>query len=254
MRAMIDVGIATGLPREPFTRLFTQGMIRMGGSKMSKSKGNLVAPEQNYATVGADGLRLFHLFVGPPDEDFDWTDQTSDIIDGCGRFLDRLYRLATLRDITVRDEALPEDAEIRRAVHRTIDKVTRDFEQWRFNTAVAALMELVNTVGKWARDAAGAQREVLNEAIDTILLLMAPMAPHLPAELWQQRHGPQARVHATPWPVAEPELLREATVTVASWPALRVPSISSRERRRGALVARRSVGDRGTTPIRPTGS
>jgi leucyl-tRNA synthetase len=214
MRAMIDTGVAPGLAREPFTRLFSQGMIRMGGSKMSKSSGNLVAPEQHYATVGADGLRLFHLFVGPPDEDFDWTDQTGEMIEGCGRFLDRLYRLANLKDIALRDSPDDSDLDVRRVVHRTIQKVTNDFESWRFNTAVAALMELVNTVGKWARSDRGAQRSVFDEAVDTILLLLAPMAPHLPAELWEQRHGPESRLHAQRWPVADESLLRAESVTM----------------------------------------
>ena len=87
--------MAAGLEREPFAKYFAQGMIRMDGTKMSKSKGNLIAPSQYYATVGADALRLFHLGVGPPADDFDWTDQTDEVIDGCGRFLDRLWRLLT---------------------------------------------------------------------------------------------------------------------------------------------------------------
>ena len=91
-RALIDVGLAPGLDREPFRRYLAQGMIRMDGTKMSKSKGNLIAPEHYYDTVGADGLRLFHLFVGPPFDDMDWTDQTDQVIEGCGRFLDRLWR------------------------------------------------------------------------------------------------------------------------------------------------------------------
>ena len=91
-RALIDVGLAPGVPREPFKRYLAQGMIRMDGTKMSKSKGNLIAPEHYYETVGADGLRLFHLFVGPPFDDMDWTEQTEQVIDGCGRFLDRLWR------------------------------------------------------------------------------------------------------------------------------------------------------------------
>ncbi|HLK45780.1 MAG TPA: class I tRNA ligase family protein, partial [Acidimicrobiales bacterium] len=98
MRALIDVGLAPGLPREPLPRLFTQGMIRMDGTKMSKSKGNLIAPSAYYERVGADALRLFHLFVGPPHEDFDWTDQTDEIIDGFGRFLDRVWRLLVEED------------------------------------------------------------------------------------------------------------------------------------------------------------
>src|SRR5579859_4191708 len=94
-RALGDVGLGPKPLREPFTRLFTQGMIRMGGTKMSKSKGNLVAPSSFYDTVGADALRLFHLSVGPPVEDFDWTDQMDEIIEGCHRFLARLWRLGT---------------------------------------------------------------------------------------------------------------------------------------------------------------
>ena len=93
-KALADVGLAPEGLREPFARLFTQGMIRMDGTKMSKSKGNLVAPSSYLTTVGADALRLFHLFVGPPADDVDWTDQTDSVIDGCGRFLDRVWRLA----------------------------------------------------------------------------------------------------------------------------------------------------------------
>lgn len=214
MKALVDVGIAPGLPREPFTRLFTQGMIRMDGSKMSKSKGNLVAPGQYYTTVGADGLRLFHLFVGPPADDVDWTSQTDEVIDGCARFLDRLWRLATLDDITLRQEGDESDLAIRRAVHRTIAKVSDDYERWSYNTAVAALMELLNTVGKWARDARGAHEDTLNEAIDTLLTLLAPMAPHMPAELWEMRHGTSSHLHAQTWPTADPALLVDDTVTM----------------------------------------
>src|SRR5206468_10729679 len=93
-KALADLGIAPRDLREPFHRLFTQGMIRMGGSKMSKSKGNLVAPSKYVDTVGADALRLYHLFVGPPADDVDWSDQTDELIEGCGRFLRRVWRLA----------------------------------------------------------------------------------------------------------------------------------------------------------------
>ena len=92
-RALIDVGLAPGVEREPFSRLFTQGMIRMDGKKMSKSRGNLVTPARYFDTVGADALRLFHLFAGPPGDNMDWTDQTENVIEGCGRFLDRVWRL-----------------------------------------------------------------------------------------------------------------------------------------------------------------
>ena len=93
-KALVDVGLAPDGLREPFARLFTQGMIRMDGKKMSKSKGNLVAPSSYLTTVGADALRLFHLFVGPPADDVDWSAQTDSVIDGCARYLDRVWRLA----------------------------------------------------------------------------------------------------------------------------------------------------------------
>jgi leucyl-tRNA synthetase len=213
MKALVDVGLAPGVTREPFKRLFTQGMIRMDGTKMSKSKGNLVAPEQYYASVGADGLRLFHLFVGPPTEDFDWTDQTDEMIDGCGRFLDRVWRVAT-DEFTFRTGPIEQDDEVRRAVHRTIAKVTNGLEKWSCNTAVAALMELLNTISKWARDPAGPRRDVYDEAIDTMLLLLAPMAPHMPSELWEMRHGDASILHVQSWPKADPALLIEASVTM----------------------------------------
>ncbi len=214
LKALVDIGLAPGLPREPFTRLFTQGMIRLDGSKMSKSKGNLVAPERYYETVGADGLRLFHLFAGPPADDLDWTDQTEEVIEGCGRFLDRVWRLATGEGFATRTTPEPGDLEVRRAVHRTIAKVTEDIERWSYNTAVAALMELLNAVSRWAHGPSGAEVGVLDEAVDTMLLLLAPMAPHLTAELWQRRRPEEPSVHLQPWPVPDAELVRAATVTM----------------------------------------
>ncbi len=214
VKALVDVGLATGVPREPFRRLFTQGMIRLEGSKMSKSKGNLVAPEQYFDTVGADGLRLFHLFVGPPADDVDWNEQTESLIEGCARFLDRLYRLATLEDVRWREAEDESDLAVRRAVHRCVARVSESIERWSYNTAVAALMETLNTVSKWARDEAGAHRATYDEALDLMLLLLAPMAPHLSAELWEHRHPGEPSVHAHPWPVADPTLVAPPRVTM----------------------------------------
>jgi leucyl-tRNA synthetase len=214
LKALVDIGLAPGLPREPFTRLFTQGMIRLDGSKMSKSKGNLVAPESFYETVGADGLRLFHLFAGPPTDDLDWTDQTEEVIEGCGRFLDRVWRLATAEGVTLRDDERPSDLELRRVTHRTIAKVSEDIERWSYNTAVAALMELTNAVSREAHSPAGAGRAAYDEAIDTLLHLLAPMAPHVAAELWERRHPGETALHQRRWPEADPELVRAESVTL----------------------------------------
>jgi leucyl-tRNA synthetase len=217
-RALIDVGLAPGLDREPFKRYLAQGMIRMDGTKMSKSKGNLIAPEHYYDTVGADGLRLFHLFVGPPFDDMDWSDQTDQVIEGCGRYLDRLWRTfspegehaAALRSGPETDA----DRDVRRATHRAIAAVTSDLERWSYNTAVAHCMEQLNLLQRYARDAAGPHEVVWQEAADALLALLAPLAPHVTAELWEQRHPGQPSVHLQRWPTFDPELIRAETVTM----------------------------------------
>jgi leucyl-tRNA synthetase len=216
-RALADVGFApTGLG-EPFRRLFTQGMIRMDGTKMSKSKGNLVAPSKYFNTVGADSLRLYHLFVGPPTDDFDWMDQTDEMIEGVHRFLGRVWRLGTggVDRIKV-SQRVPDsaDIEVEKGTHRLIARVTDDFERWSYNTAVAALMQFVNELYRYAQGEEGARRETLDFAFDTLLLLMAPMAPHITAELWERRHGHGTTVHDQAWPQADPALLKVDTVTM----------------------------------------
>ena len=213
-RALVDVGLAPAdLPREPFRRLFTQGMIRMDGSKMSKSRGNLIAPARYYETVGADALRLFHLFVGPPSDDFDWTDQTDEVIEGCGRFLDRLWRLVDGAGATRTGELFPADLDVRRATHRTIASVTADIDRWSYNTAVAHCMEQANLLQRYARSD-DPHRDVLDESLDALLHLLAPMAPHVTAELWERRHGEEHPLHARPWPSFDPSLVAEDTVTM----------------------------------------
>jgi leucyl-tRNA synthetase len=218
-RALIDVGLAPGLTREPFTRYLAQGMIRMDGTKMSKSKGNLIAPEYYYATVGADGLRLFHLFVGPPFDDMDWTEQTEQVIEGCGKFLDRLWRTfspsADAPQPTLRTGAETDaDRTVRQAIHRTIAEVTNDLERWSYNTAVAHCMEQLNLLQKYARSEAGPHEVVWNEAADALLSILAPLTPHLTAEIWQLRHPGEPSVHLQHWPTFDPALVREETVTM----------------------------------------
>ena len=186
-------------------------MIRLGGDKMSKSKGNLVAPEELLDTVGADALRLAHLFVGPPQDDVDWEGVG---IEGCSRFLSRLWRLGLGEaGLTVPDRAMTEsDLEIRRATHRLIARVTDDYERWSYNTAVAAFMEFTNDLYRAGQRPEGIAVEVMDEAIDTMLLMLAPMAPHITAELWQRRNG--GHVHEQRWPEPIAELVAVATVTM----------------------------------------
>ncbi len=206
MRALIDTGLAPGLPREPMPRLFTQGMIRMDGTKMSKSKGNLITPKKYFDSVGADALRVFHLAVGPPSEAFDWTEQTDSVIEGSRRFLDRLWRLATDEHATHR-ELLDTDVALRRTTHQTIRAVTEDLEQWSFHTAVARLRELENALVKAVGTAGGVHEDVVSESIDALLKLLAPMAPHVTAELWERRHPGEPGVHRATWPVPDEALL-----------------------------------------------
>jgi len=216
-RALADLGFAPKELREPFKRLFTQGMIRMDGTKMSKSKGNLIAPSKYFETVGADSLRLYHLFVEPPTDDFDWSDQTDEMIEGVHRFLGRVWRLGTgsVDRAKVVDRA-PQDAdvEMEKRTHRLIARVTDDFERWSYNTSVAALMQFVNELYRYVQNEDGACRQTLDFAIDTLVKLLAPMAPHITAELWEVRHGQGATVHDQSWPRADPALVKVDEVTM----------------------------------------
>ncbi|HEX3394186.1 MAG TPA: leucine--tRNA ligase [Acidimicrobiales bacterium] len=209
-KALADLGVAPKDLREPFARLFTQGMIRMGGSKMSKSKGNLVDPSGYFDTVGADALRLFHLFVGPPADDFDWTDQTDEIVNGCARYLARVWRLAT-GQVTPVEGTQPVD-DLVHATHRLIARVDDDYERWSYNTAVAACMEFTNLVYRHVQS--GASGLEVDAAVDSLLLLLAPMTPHITAELWERRKGDGALVHAEAWPEADPALAVVARETM----------------------------------------
>ena len=210
-KALADLGVAPKELREPFSRLFTQGMIRLGGDKMSKSKGNLVAPEEILDRDGADALRLAHLFVGPPQDDVDWEGVG---IEGCSRFLHRLWRLASggVGDDPVDRAPSEADAGLDAATHRLIARVSEDYERWSYNTVVAAFMEHTNELYRYAQAPDGPRRATLDEAVDVVLLLAAPMAPHITAELWERRHG--THVHEQAWPVADSAKLVVDTVTM----------------------------------------
>ncbi|MDR3648399.1 MAG: leucine--tRNA ligase [Acidimicrobiales bacterium] len=250
-KALIDVGLAPGVAREPFSRLFTQGMIRMDGKKMSKSRGNLVTPARYFDTVGADALRLFHLFAGPPGDNMDWTEQTENVIEGCGRFLDRVWRFTVEDESDYRDGGpSAEDTEIKRATHRLIAKVSDDIERWSFNTAVAACMEFSNELQRYQREAPGGPHRATHDAAsDALLLLLAPLAPHFAAEAWERRHGEGAMVHAEPWPSFDAELARSESVTMVVQVNGKVkdrievsPDITEEDAVRVALASERLVG------------
>lgn len=209
-KALSDLGYVPANIREPFQRLFTQGMIRLGGAKMSKSKGNLVAPEDILDNEGADALRLAHLFVSPPSDDVDWDSVTTE---GTSRFLHRVWRLASNEIGTAQNrEPTEADIAIERSTHQLIARITDEYERWAYNTSVAGCMEFVNQLYRYAQDKNGVRTETLRFAVDTLLLVMAPMVPHITAELWQRRHGEM--IHAQSWPVADEAMLRADFATM----------------------------------------
>ena len=189
--------------REPFARLFTQGMIYRHGAKMSKSKGNVVPPDEIVARYGADALRLYILFLGPAEEDAEWQETG---LEGTSRFLGRLWRTVLAQAERSRADATP-DTPLARKAHRTIAKVTDDIERrFAFNTPIAAVMELVNEIGRAPDDPAAPF------AAETAVSLIQPYAPHVAEELWE-RLG-HDRLWKQPWPEADPALLEVETVEV----------------------------------------
>jgi len=212
-KALADLELIPAGVREPFQRLFSQGMIRLGGSKMSKSKGNVVSPAQFFESHGADALRLFQLFVGPPGDDADWSDHG---VDGASRFLGRVWRLATGEAGSPPVDRPETDADraVVRARHALVAKVTDDFERWGYNTGVAACMEYVNDLYKYIQADEPPRRGTLDEAVDALLLVLAPMAPHIAAELWERRRGAGVHIHEEPWPTYDADLAKAETVTM----------------------------------------
>jgi leucyl-tRNA synthetase len=207
---------------EPFTAVLSQGMVIKDGAKMSKSKGNVVDPDDLIHTFGADTARLFSLFAAPPEKDLDWNDHG---VEGASRFLNRIWRfvlahLDALKAAPRRAAPSTEDGRaFRRTIHATIKRVTDDIEHdFHFNTAISAVMELVNAVYAFESAAAdrmaGPERSALmREAVETILLLLGPIAPHMTEELWSQL-GHAESVFKQPWPIADAAALVRKEVTL----------------------------------------
>jgi leucyl-tRNA synthetase len=214
VKAFADMGLLSA--QEPFNALFTQGMITRDGAKMSKSKGNVISPTSYIERYGADTARCYTLFIGPPDQDADWSDSG---VEGVHRFLARLWRLGA--ELGEQGEPRPLDAgangaagddlELLRKAHWAIDKVTGDLSgRFAFNTAIAAVMELVNEC--YARRA-GAGDASLRFATATAASLIFPFAPHCGADVYEMLTG--RRVWEEPWPAADPRLLARDEVEIA---------------------------------------
>ncbi len=207
-KALADLGLVPF--REPMLRLFNQGVI-LGedGEKMSKSRGNVVDPDEQVAKYGADVVRAYLMFMRPWEEGGPWSSRD---IEGVSRFLRRVWDLITAPAPASQGPASGEEVlELRRRVHRTIRKVTEDFEQFGFNTAIAALMELTNHMVRVRDRLVGSP--AWEEAVRALILMLAPIAPHLAEELWERTGGPYS-VHTQPWPTYDPELARTPEVTL----------------------------------------
>ncbi len=213
-RFMRDLGMVRN--SEPATRLFTQGMVIKDGAKMSKSKGNVVSPDEMIAKFGADATRAYALFAAPPDRDLDWQE---DGVAGVYRFLTKVYRLTTkyaprLRtgEGTLTQDALsPAGQKLLRTLHQTIAKITLDFGgRWHFNTSIAGIMILVNELAahEAAMDSGEVSPATQREIFRSLTLMLAPFAPFLAQELWTEL-GHEGAVFRQPWPQADAELARE---------------------------------------------
>ncbi len=223
---MHDLGLLE--TEEPFNNLLTQGMVLMEGSKMSKSRGNIVDPDEIVNTYGADTARLFILFAAPPERDLEWSEQG---VEGSYRFLSRVWRLVADLEPRIRTAPgetrtgqvvqsggdLPRSArDLRRQTHLTIKKVSEDIGQrFNFNTAISSIMELVNAAYLY-KDRVPVEEQVsgvLRELVETLLLLLAPFAPHIAEELWHEL-GNSRSIHGMPWPRHDPAALAAEEVTI----------------------------------------
>lgn len=181
---------------EPFKRLFTQGMIIKDGAKMSKSKGNVVNPDALIKKYGADTVRLYTLFIGPPEKDAEWNDSA---VEGSYRFLNRYWRFVTNADTWTVKNGKVSAKELKRNMHETIKKVTEDLEgSFHFNTAISRVMELVNSAYQFEVKS-DEDRALIKEAASVMVRLMAPFVPHITEELWQML-GNDGTVFRSEWP------------------------------------------------------
>src|SRR5579885_2879420 len=222
-KVMRDLGLIKN--SEPVERLFTQGMVIKNGAKMSKSKGNVVSPDDMVSRYGADSTRVYALFAAPPDRDLDWQENG---VEGVSRFLAKVHRLVTRYAALQTGKSAGGDGrpsgrtsssvarDLERKLHQTMRRVSTDFEgRWHFNTSIAAIMELVNAIS--AADAQILSGEVSAQQIRLMLrdlvLMLAPFAPYLAAELWETL-GERSQLLREPWPKFDPELAREEEIEI----------------------------------------
>ena len=208
-KAIRDLGVIDF--GEPFLRLFNQGTVLSDHQKMSKSRGNVIAPDEYVRTLGADVVRLYLMFMGPWEGGGDWSDTG---INGVARWVNRAWDLCTRATDGLPETDAASDRDIIRKTHQTVRQVIQDFERFKYNTALASMMELTNEMGP-AYESGSVSKGVWREAVKDLLLLMAPMAPHITEELWEQL-GNAYSIHDQPLPTWDDELaaIDEATLVV----------------------------------------
>jgi leucyl-tRNA synthetase len=222
-KVMRDMGLVNH--SEPIARLFTQGMVQKGGVAMSKSKGNVVGAEEMADKYGADTGRLYTLFAAPPEKDLEWSEES---IDGSWRFLNRVYRLVERHADAVRSvksagsgagvktiaPTSAKEKQLLRKTHQTLRRVTQDFEtRWHFNSAIALIMDLTNEIYAMEPLDEGVRPEVQREVLELLTLMLAPMTPHIAAELWEMLGHEEGQWTAA-WPAFDAELARETEVEI----------------------------------------
>jgi len=222
-KVMRDIGLVNH--SEPIARLFTQGMVQKGGVAMSKSKGNVVGAEEMAEKYGADTGRLYTLFAAPPEKDLEWSEES---IEGSWRFLNRVYRLVERHADVVRSvksagsaagakAIAPNSAkekQLLRKTHQTLRRVTQDFEtRWHFNAAIALIMDLTNEIYAMEPLDEGVRPEVQKDVLELLTLMLAPMTPHIAAELWEMLGHEEGQWTAA-WPTFDAELARETEVEI----------------------------------------
>lgn len=205
---------------EPFTNLLTQGMVIKDGAKMSKSKGNVVSPEEIIKQYGADTARLFILFAAPPERDLEWSDQG---VEGSYRFLNRLWRIVNHFANDLRSDGKKynvtkltvEDKKLRYKIHWTIKRVSDDITlRFNFNTAISAIMELVNTMHVYKEEQAQSNPVLIKECVSVLLRLLAPFVPHITEELWHDFIDSDSSVHRSAWPKHDEAALKVDEVEI----------------------------------------
>ena len=215
-KVLKDAGMVDFL--EPFTNLLTQGMVLKDGSKMSKSKGNVVSPEEIIGKYGADTARLFILFAAPVDRDLDWSDQG---VEGSFRFLRRVWRILEIFEDKIKNapdeydvsSLTPEEKELRHVLHVTIQKVTEDIkERFMFNTAISSIMELVNAFYGF-QNSTDVNAGLVREVAVNLMKMLAPFVPHITEELWSVLIG-EGSVHTQKWPGFDEEAIKTAEVEI----------------------------------------